>query len=594
MRYWPPQGSRIEPTYAYDNPNAYPVPLSGIRINQHGRPLRMVCSSPKDIDRIARTPLLEGDDNLALRNLWSAGGAMNVWQRRVNLGRLPILQTWWFDNAAISANPSIIYFPGIDQFNDHHQGNGTDYDLDPTNWCVDECPNAACGWTVGQLDPACVNWWFDHCYQCGWTEKPAVLLDGQHRIRGMATTPAPPGVVGNHEEEDIFVSVICASDLINANMAAKVFIEVTGTAVDLDASHKDFLKSKYLLEPFDNPNQQRAYDIASGMNDTAAFWNMDAGANPRLGRVTMLDLISCDMINAAGGNKSLYVYIYQWLTQNIVISGYPAAIPLNGMANIAITQALDAFLNAANDVWSGAPPNPLGPGNMPNWSRDRFRLGGLQARQRFRTLIQLFPLITRRMRANADPLNTVNYAAELEGFAHFDWNSPATSNTYTGGDTGVDRTVETFRFLLENAIYPANTNPAFGGGTVGTLGPTLNVWLGDPLDPITPGAISSTVAALNLEFTATMAVNGVAIGPGLVNSWPPQAKRNATLQITNTTSGDVSVGTIRQNPATVNYGAGQRPLPAPAVGDVLDVELSFFSEFNNTPEVVTFPSVRVI
>ena len=62
--------------------------------------------------------------------------------------------------------------------------------LDPTNWCVQVCPD--CGWDVGQHDAACQNWFFDHCPECGWTEKPAVIIDGQHRTRGMAMTPPPP------------------------------------------------------------------------------------------------------------------------------------------------------------------------------------------------------------------------------------------------------------------------------------------------------------------------------------------------------------------------------------------------------------------
>ena len=113
FQYWPPQGGRPEPTYAYDNPANYTVVLSGIRIEQHGRNLRMVSSTPHDIDRISRTPVLAGNDNLALRNLWAAGGPMNVWQRNLKVSRLQQLRDWWFDNAAISANPSLIYFPGM-------------------------------------------------------------------------------------------------------------------------------------------------------------------------------------------------------------------------------------------------------------------------------------------------------------------------------------------------------------------------------------------------------------------------------------------------------------------------------------------------
>lgn len=590
MRYWPPTGGGSEPTYAYDNPANYAVTLSGIRIQQHGRSLRMVESTPQNIDRISRTPVLEGNDNLSLRNLWAAGGPMGVWQRNLDIARLPELQDWWFDDNAISANPSIIYFPGNDQFNDHAQGNGTEYILDPTNWCVQQCPAPGCNWDVGQLDPACQGWYFDHCPNCGWTQRPAVILDGQHRTRGMAITPPPPGAGVGHQNQPIFTSVMCNTDLINANRAAKVFIEVTGTAVDLDPSHKDYLRSKYSLPPFDIATRRRAYDIASGMNDTPNFWQMDTGGNPRLGRVSMLDQITCDMINAAGGNKSLYVYIYQWLTQTVEFSGYGPMIPLAGLGDANITNALDEFVTAANNVWPGLPPTP-GPGNLPNWNRNRASYGGLQARQRFRTLIRLFPSITYRIRSNMDPLTAANYQNELAGLAHFDWNSPSTINSYTYADTGIDRTVGTMEFLLNYSAYPANTNPAMVGGVIGQLGPNLNTWLGAPLDPITTGATTCSVATLTFAFTSTMGLNGETIGPAggaFVYTWPPHAKRSAEVRINNTTSGVVEVlERVSRNPATINFGVGNN-LTAPAVGDVLDIDVTFLSQFNNTPQVMSF------
>ena len=77
---------------------------------------------------------------------------------------------------------------------------------------------------------------------------------------------------------NLFLPGYVQVDLINANNAARVFIEVTGTAVDLDPSHKDFLRSKYSLPPFNNPVRRQAYDVASGMNDTPNFWQMDTGA----------------------------------------------------------------------------------------------------------------------------------------------------------------------------------------------------------------------------------------------------------------------------------------------------------------------------
>ena len=129
---------------------------------------------------------------------------MNVWQRNLKVSRLQQLRDWWFDNAAISANPSLIYFPGNDQFNDHAQGNGTDYTLDPTNWCVQVCPD--CGWDVGQHDAACQNWFFDHCPECGWTEKTSSDHRWPTSYQRHGYDSASPGVALGHENEPVFTS----------------------------------------------------------------------------------------------------------------------------------------------------------------------------------------------------------------------------------------------------------------------------------------------------------------------------------------------------------------------------------------------------
>jgi len=591
FKYWRALTGQIEPTYAYDDPANHPINLVGILLKQHNRPLRMVESTPHDIDRLCRTPLLDGVDNLDLRQLWATIGGINVWQRKLDSSRLPGIQEWWFDNDAISANPSIIYFPTDEQFHEPPNSKTTSYVADPASWCVDECPE--CTWRITYLDSNLLDWKFDACQNCGWTKKPAILVDGQHRIRGMANPKAPVSATGGpHEDEPIFISVLCNNDLIDANMAARVFIEVSGTAVDLDPSHKNFLKSKYRITPFDDATRRKAYDIGSKLNDTAKFWNMDNGRKPRLGRVTMLGHIRGDLIDLAGVKKSLHNKIFNWLTKPIDISGNPSTIPLKRMNTTKCVDALDAFLIALNHTWTGGPTTP-GAGNPPNWYKNRSALGGLQAKGIFQILMYLFPLITVRIRSNADPLDATSYQAELEGLKHIDWNSSNMVKDFSYGDRGIDRISDVLKFLLETAAYPANTNPAFGKGAAGELGPTINTWLGDPLDPISAGSIAATDEEMALDFTSTMSVNGEDIGVGKPFLWMPHALQTASVTITNTTTGDVSTATLKGNGTPIIYNKQTPRVTPPTVGDVLEVEVEFRTPYNSNPQTVTYPAVTV-
>ena len=109
-----------------------------------------------------------------------------------------------------------------------------------------------------------------------------------------------------------------------------------------------------------------------------------------------------------------------------------------------------------------------------------------------------------------DALNAANYQNELEGFAHFDWNSPSTINSYTYADTGIDRTVATLEFLLHYSAYPANTNPAMrkSRSTRSNFEHMARATY-----PITAGVITCTAATLTLDFTSVMSLNGQTIGP---------------------------------------------------------------------------------
>ena len=106
------------------------------------------------------------------------------------MSRVPDIRSWWMNQASTSANGALIFLENLGEFSDS-DGNCT-LTMDPSNWTFTMCPgeSGVCGWSPGEISASFSGWAADVCPKCGHTDKPGIVVDGQHRLRGMSSDPA--------------------------------------------------------------------------------------------------------------------------------------------------------------------------------------------------------------------------------------------------------------------------------------------------------------------------------------------------------------------------------------------------------------------
>ena len=559
MKWLEPSSGSSEPTYLYDNPSLHPVELNGIYITQHGRKIRTVSAPVRDFDRISRTPEIGDRDNRAMHDLYLQHSI--PWQRKLNMSRVPDIRSWWMNQTSTSANGALIFLENLGEFSDS-DGNCT-LTMDPSNWTFTMCPgeSGVCGWSPGEISASFSGWAADVCPKCGHTDKPGIVVDGQHRLRGMSSDPA------GQELEMVFASVVTRFDGFNRSMVSKIFTEVTSSAVSLDKLHQEFLSAKYDLAPRYDPNTaegaklKRAYGIAASLNNSATKWGNTTAQ--RKGRVEMIERrpsIPCDAIDV----KRLAEYIYSWMEHTVEISG-DSIVPLDGMSDDEIRVSLEQFLTTALVIW---------PGN-PYWQKGRTPVGALQTRGVFRMLLHVFKLITARLRINGSDLVSNNYNKELEHIQNIMWTSPGWREVYTRQDADQNRT----RNILTH-IYNTAPNPL---GNTPPIPPLINDWMNKAPEEV---KLLSCVADagmdnLSIELESSFSASG---GPRTTVSWPLKAKSTARMTIANQNTGEVATSDVKSSNYSTSFSSLEM---SPNPGDNLEIEIQFTS-WSSSPRILNF------
>lgn len=548
-----PTTGSSEPVYLYDIPGRHVVDLKGIFITQHGKKIRVVSAAVRDLDRISKTPEIGNKDNEEMQDLFKR--RRNVpWQRSLNHQRMGIIRTWWMKNSSYSANPPLIYIER-DEFEFNDAESECQLSLDPTDWTFPECPKRGCNWKPEDIDASFAGWFSDVCPSCGHTDKPCIVVDGQHRIRGMSSDPA------GQEGELIFSSFLCKNDGFDRNRVSKIFTEVTSAAVSLPKLHKEFLSAKYELAPeYDSTTpegkrRKRAYTISSELNASASRWARTSAA--RKGRVEMIERsrgIPGDVIDV----KRLAEYIYSYMTDRYTV-GLADTIPLNGLTNDEITESLEEFLEAALDVW---------PGNN-FWNNGRRPLGALQSRGIFRMLMHCYRIITTRLSWSGKDLNKSNYKLELNHIKNINWAQASWANTYTRQDADQNRTRRILKHIYDEAPIPI-TN------TTTPIPTTINQWMGDQPEALTKNSITVDSGSDEFVIHVRSSFSQTSTGLPSVVNWPLNAKAEGKLTVKNLTN-PAQFATVDMK--TNNYSGNFSEVFgfSPSVGDVLDVEIEVFS-----------------
>ena len=572
-----PTADDVEPVYIYDNPDEHMIVLSGQYIDQKGLGrIRSISTTPADMDRFCRTPLLQENSNLDYATRWS-GAAMNAYQRELNVDNMAGISEWWNTPTSLSPNAPLIWIPaGIVGIDFDQQNQPQCYcAVSPTMWAVQNCPS--CGADAMQYGVQFEGHFFDHCraHGCGWIGRPAHVIDGQHRIRGIADR-APAGALF---DQPIFANIVVNQppNAIDPMNAARMFIEINAGAAPLERLHADYLKSYFSLFEYSDVNRRRAYEIAVDLNRGGPGrpneWYEDTGG--RSGRVTMLDR-----------RQSVNDYIPAWrvakwardtVGRNFSISPGGGVLPpstvytwVPGIVPDIVSQ-LSFYLQAITNVWPGA----AGPKSLPTWRTNRGNpKGELQAISIFRVFLNIFPTICLRVDNNGAARNTAGIQNELTALANIPWTGPwNSSGGWLTGDTGVSSVSRVLNRLLQDLPL---VGPWPGGAW-----PGITAWFGEQHDPfqiINP--VSSvdelrfdTQTTCSIQTTISTRVSLHGSGFGLVSI----EHRDASGIV-----GNYDVPTILEESGTNVINLGAQGI-TPSVGDILEIQVSTCTNNNDTP-----------
>jgi len=99
-------------------------------------------------------------------------------------------------------------------------------------------------------------------------EKPLLILDGQHRIYGLAHNAATRG-------KKIPVVILLQSADYTKEFLAQIFTEVTTGAMKLSPIHEHWMKYTFSMHPFDVENMKRAMKVVIALCNTVQIDGID-------------------------------------------------------------------------------------------------------------------------------------------------------------------------------------------------------------------------------------------------------------------------------------------------------------------------------
>ena len=571
----PPNADDVEPVYLYEDPTNYPIYLSGIYVDQKGiGRIRSISSTPADIDRLTQTPLLHAESNLDYANLHD-GGNITQYQRNLNMENVGRIKQWWGDGGSISANPSLVWLPAGSvpaRAFDNRETAVCHGVCSPSAWAILECPD--CGATSSQYGQQYNDLFFDHCRECGWNGRPGRIIDGQHRIRGMADR-----TLANQEyDEKILVSLMINMPplAVDEMSAARMFIEINAGGQELDDKHKDYLATHFGILHYSEQKDRSAYSIARDLNRpgrTGAFreWSNDSAHIPKRGRVTMMPNTPQSDFLPAGQMKKFISEIVDRQYEVIDAAGNLVEDTVYDWPNNPTTleptirEELAIYLRAITEQWPGAGGIPR---SAPKWHSNRTERGDLQIGGVIRTLLNLMPIILRRIDVNGDNRDLAHMEAELSLISNISWAGAWLTNLR--GGAGISKVSSVLKRLLVAAPYT--------GAVAAPHWPNIATWYNGPHDPFSIDSFNSTTASFDFEIETICSIE-----PSIVQSLSLIGEGTGIVSTRITPAGGTAgawtdnAHKITSGTNTIQYDAAN----APGLGDTVEIRIQTSTALND-------------
>ena len=460
-----------------------PFQFSGQVYKQKGRDLYVSFMPVKILDIMCSVPAI----NYTLSNSEISKLVLNPtatsWQRELDPDRVESIENFWEQGNNFIVNSVVLTLNPNKQIDSAEHGTFTaELNFD---FLKDTCTNSSCNFTttdentlknVTELNTGLKNYFFDVCPKCGKDYRENTILDGQHRIRGGASSKTNSSL----EIPTTFLSSNTPPDIIS-----KIFTEITGFAEPLGDLHGIFLahkfrhKSKVNFEKSDPTTTKQIGERNKLAYETAAKLNQKPG--PWESMIKLLDNNHDHLITA----DQFITIVSPWFDHTKIglddaksccgdCQNTPNKIFTTGSkmesADVAST-ALDDFLRAFDDYDK----------TDTAWD-DKTKKGLFQTNKGlFRCLIKsLFGPITQRIKTRGDSPDYNRYLEELMFIGNIDWSNPRWKQ-YNTPDKHITQIQRIFSYIY-NHNAPRNNTSGIPQkvGSADRLLPSFNDWLGYP------------------------------------------------------------------------------------------------------------------
>lgn len=268
------------------------VTIDALLCHQKSKAYLLTDISADVLDLITDVPLFDWDQSYSqmadqILKFGLGVEVIDAWQRDLIPGKLDSIAAWWEDPRSSLVNSVVIGLKDtvtrpvkvgesvredpvqIRVANRDKYNTKTLVTIEIDNWFSTVCPR---GHELPTRHGSPV--YFDSCpdHECQFHTRPwrpALLIDGQHRVRGIQRPPSLNSVrYRNVSKEPIPVAIVGAFDIetaepIASNEQAKIFTEISGKATPLDDLHRLFL---FFVFKTGVPNEDMSQSPAGAQN----------------------------------------------------------------------------------------------------------------------------------------------------------------------------------------------------------------------------------------------------------------------------------------------------------------------------------------
>ncbi len=409
-------------------PQTDPIEVNAFAIRQKGKDI-VFCGIPaKELDLMCDVPSINfrewSNIDIAEKAISPIKGSDFNWQRELSFSRIEEISDFFDEDTNYIVNPVVIALKDSDAFSgiqNNLRSSPLTVRIEP--WMKNSCPE--CGMDFKDDDGKTIyqDRCSDHeCSRHNTSWQPAIVIDGQHRIRGIPYRHS-------HYREEFVPTIILPPNEFGKSEQAKLFTEITTKSEDLHKLHKMLLQYAFNISPLDETNnmdRRWAYEICLFLN---AFGNIES--NP-----------VWDKIRVAPHKKG---FIDALQAVSVLKDYYSGCLEEHRNAPGRAAEIIKDYLSAVKQTWPYA------------WERSP-QHGWLNHKGVFKVLLELFETIHERVNRYRGGRYTVqNFKEELSYGKSISWGEDPSWDKFISPD----KNLRILSNILKDRFDPLEVEPDF-------------------------------------------------------------------------------------------------------------------------------------